>query len=66
MSFGADAIGASWTPSTARVRFIQLLAPDLVRCGANRTMLAHILIDASHPPHGPCSIELCIEGRFFR
>ena len=65
MSFGAEAIGVHWSPATARVRFVQLLARDLIRCGADRTKLGHTLIDASHPPHGPCSIELASKADSF-
>ena len=64
-SFGADAIGARWTPAEAHGRFVQLLGRDLVRCGASATALDHFLVAGAHPSHGPCSIEVASNGDFF-
>lgn len=58
MSFGASTIGARWSPTIVRARFLQLLVRDLVRGGAKTTELSRILAADAHPPHGPCSIEV--------
>ena len=65
MSFGADAIGVEWTPAVARMRFVQMLAPDLIRGGASAPRLADTLIAEGHPPHGPCALELAPNRELF-